>query len=170
MKRILILITTPLQVTAASSVFVSSSTKFKHHNNKIPPPPPLFLIVPQSFTNQFIAFLEKESMPNAPLKLPTELNATSHQDSRLRKVISSSLPPDQQLPRQMASSPYRHPPTDNPLFSHLPQQQSTVSSTGDTTSMVTWAPSLAGSSRESTASEPEMLRELLGQAPSSSLS
>ncbi|XP_022660782.1 centrosome-associated protein CEP250-like [Varroa destructor] len=123
-----------------------------------------------SFTNQFIAFLEKESMPNAPLKLPTELNATSHQDSRLRKVISSSLPPDQQLPRQMASSPYRHPPTDNPLFSHLPQQQSTVSSTGDTTSMVTWAPSLAGSSRESTASEPEMLRELLGQAPSSSLS
>ncbi|OQR77259.1 hypothetical protein BIW11_00465 [Tropilaelaps mercedesae] len=123
----------------------------------------------ESFTNQFIAFLEKESTPSAPLKLPTELGGAQRQDGRLRKVSSSSLPPDhlQQLPRQMTSSPFRPTPTDNPLFSHLPQQQNTVSSAGDNNSMATWAPSLTSSSRGSTASEPEMLRELLGQGPPS---
>lgn len=128
----------------------------------------------QSFTNQLIAFLEKESTPSAPLKLATDSSRPADAN-RLRKMSSSSMAADHAashpLPRHMTSSPFR-PPTDNPLFNHLSQQTGITASSGSestTSSTATWTPSSQrGGSRGSTTSEPEMLRELLGQTSDSS--
>ncbi|XP_028968767.1 thyroid receptor-interacting protein 11 [Galendromus occidentalis] len=106
--------------------------------------PPASQDANDSFTNQLIAYIEKESTPSTPLKLPTEAAS-----DRLRKVSSSSCPPEH-LQRQQSASPFR---PDNPLFNHLPTSPIAPSST---------------SSQASTTSEPEALRELLSQpnAPS----
>ena len=102
----------------------------------------LFKLFPrpqESFTNQLIAYIEKESTPSTPLRLSTEPAV-----DRLRKVSSSSCPPEQ-TQRQLSSSPFR---PDNPLFSHLPTSPIAPSST---------------SSQASTTSEPDVLREILAQ-------
>lgn len=73
MKRILILITTPLQVTAASSVFVSSSTKFKHHNNKIPPPLLCFLSFHSRLPTSSLHFSKRSPCPTPRSNFPLSL-------------------------------------------------------------------------------------------------